>query len=175
MYLYQQEREGKSVEIFLPRRTPIEDLVWDGRKDTFHTVQGQQKFEMLLDTIVNPKTLNSIVAYVDFLKTRNRKSRCLSNLKLDMSFLSQGMEAFSSQGEEMPLNLRIRKEQASSFRSWSLVRQLENKDGNVSDNKDEPKQTEEERHQKACKIINSANETRQARLDEVMTEVNEIK
>jgi hypothetical protein len=92
-----------------------------------------------------------------------------------MSFLSQGMEAFSSQGEEMPLNLRIRKEQASSFRSWSLVRQLENKDGNVSDNKDEPKQTEEERHQKACKIINSANETRQARLDEVMTEVNEIK
>jgi hypothetical protein len=92
-----------------------------------------------------------------------------------MSFLSQGMEAFSSQGKEMPLNLRIRKEQASSFRFWSFVRQLEDKDGNISDNEDEPKQTEEERHQKACEIINSANKTRQARLDEVMTEVNEIK
>jgi hypothetical protein len=34
----------------------------------------------------------------------------------------------------MPLNLRIIKEQASSFRFWSLVRQLEDKDGNVSDN-----------------------------------------
>jgi hypothetical protein len=34
------EREGKSLEIALRRRTPIEDLVWDGRKDTFRTVQG---------------------------------------------------------------------------------------------------------------------------------------
>jgi hypothetical protein len=110
------ESEGKFMEIALRRRTPIEDLVWDGRKDTFCTVQGQQKIKMLSDTIVNPKTLNSIVAYIDFLLTRNQKSRCLSNLKLDMSFLSQGMEAFSSQGKEMPLNLRIRKEQASSFR-----------------------------------------------------------
>jgi hypothetical protein len=163
------------LKFALCRRTPIEDLVWDGRKDTFGTVQGQQKIEMLSDSIVNPKTLNSIVAYVDFLLTRNRKSWCLSNLKLDMSFLSQGIEAFSSQGEEMPLNLMIRKEQASSFRFWSLVRQLEDKDGNVSDNEEEPRQTEEERHQKACKMINFANKTRQARLDEVMTEVNEIK
>jgi hypothetical protein len=92
-----------------------------------------------------------------------------------MSFLSQGTEAFSSQGEEMPLNLRIRKEQASSFCFWSLVRQLEDKDGNLSDNEEEPWQTEEELHQKDCKIINLANEMRQARLDEVMTEVNEIK
>jgi hypothetical protein len=163
------------VEISLRRRTPIEDLAWDGRKDTFRTVQGQQKIEMLSDTIVNPKTLNSIVAYVDFLLKRNRKSRCLSNLKLDMSFQSQGMEAFSSQGEEMPLNLRIRKEQASSFRFWSSVRQLEDKDGNVSDNEDEPKQTEEDQHQKACEIINLSNETRQAHLDKVMTKVNDIK
>jgi hypothetical protein len=159
------------LEIVLRRRTPIKDLVWDGRKDTFRTVQGQQKIEMLSDSIINPKTLNSIVAYVDFLLTRNQKSRCLSNLKLDMSFLSQGMEAFSSQGEEMPLNLRIIKEQASSFRFWSLLRQLEDKDGNEA----EPRQTEEERPQKACKIINLANETRQARLDKGMTEVNEIK
>jgi hypothetical protein len=172
---YQQEREGKSLEIALRRHTPIEDLVWDGRKDTFRTVQGQQKIEMLSDTIVNPKTLNSIVAYVDFLLTRNQKSRCLSHLKLDMAFLSQGMEAFSSQDEEMPMNLRIRKEQASSFTFWSLVRQLEDKDGNVSNNEEEPRQTEEERHNKACKIINLANKTRQARLDEVMTKVNEIK
>jgi hypothetical protein len=163
------------LEIALRGRTPIEDLVWDGRKDTFRTVQGQQKIEMLSDSIINPKTLNSIVAYVDFLFTRNRKSWCLSNLKLDMSFLSQGIEAFSSQGKEMPLNLRIRKEQASFFRFWSLVRQLEDKDGNVSDNEEEPRQTEEEQHQKACKVINLANKTRQARLDEVMTEVNEIK
>jgi hypothetical protein len=92
----------KSLEIALGRRTLIEDLVWDGRKDTFCTVQGQQKIEMLSDSIVNPKTLNSIVAYVDFLLTRNRKSWCLSNLKLDMSFLSQGMEAFSRQGEKCP-------------------------------------------------------------------------
>jgi hypothetical protein len=147
---YEQEREGKSVEISLCRRTPIEDLVWDGRKDTFRTVQGQQKIKTLSDTIVNPKTLNSIIAYIDFLFTRNQKYRCLSNLKLDMSFLSQGMETFSSQGEEMPLNLRIRKEQANSFRFWSLVRQLEDKSGSVCDNKNEPKQTEEERHQKAC-------------------------
>jgi hypothetical protein len=91
------------VEISLRRRTLIEDLVWDRRKDTFRTIQGQQKIEMLSDTIVNPKTLDSIIAYVDFLLTRNRKSWCLSNLKLDMSFLSQGMEEFSSQGEEMPL------------------------------------------------------------------------
>jgi hypothetical protein len=73
------------------------------------------------------------------------------------------------------LNLRIRKEQANSFRFWSLVRQLEDKDGHVSDNEKEPRQTEEERHQKACEVINLANKTRQARLDEVMTEVNEIK
>jgi hypothetical protein len=169
------EREGKSVEIFLRRRTPIKDLVWDGRKDTFCTIQGQQKIEMLLDTIVNPKTLNSIIAYIDFLLTRNRKSRCLSNLKLDMSFLLQGMEAFSSQGKEMPLNLRIRKEQANSFRFWSLVRQLKDKGGCVCDNENKPKQTEEERHQKACEIINLANKTRQAGLDEVMIEANEIK
>jgi hypothetical protein len=115
------------------------------------------------------------MAYIDFLLTRNRKSWCLSNLKLDMSFLSQGMETFSSQGEEMPLNLRIRKEQAYSFRFWSLVRQLEDKGGSVCDNKNKPKQTEKERHQKACEIINSANETRQTRLDEVMMETNEIK
>jgi hypothetical protein len=83
------------LEIALRRRTPIEDLVWDRRKDTFRTVQGQQKIEMLSDSIINPKTLDSIVAYVNFLFTRNQKSRCLSNLKLDMSFLSQGMEAFS--------------------------------------------------------------------------------
>jgi hypothetical protein len=134
------------VEISLRRRTPIKDLVWDGRKDTFRTVQGQQKIEMLSDTIVNPKTLNSIIAYIDFLLTRNRKSWCLSNLKLDMSFLSQGMEAFSSQGKEMPLNLRIRKEQANAFGFWSLVRQLKDKGGSVCDNENEPKQTEEERH-----------------------------
>jgi hypothetical protein len=85
------------------------------------------------------------------------------------------MEAFSGQSEETPLNLRIRKEQASSFRFWSLVRQLEDKDGHVSDNEEEPRQTEEERHQKACEVINLANETRQARLDKVMTKVNEIK
>jgi hypothetical protein len=87
------------VEISLRRRTLIEDLIWDGRKDTFRTFQGQQKIEMLSDTIVNPKTLDSIIAYVDFLLTRNRKSWCLSSLKLDMSFLSQGMEEFSSQGK----------------------------------------------------------------------------
>jgi hypothetical protein len=173
--LYQQEREGKSLEIALRRRTPIEDLVWDGRKDTFRTVQGQQKIEMLSDTIINPKTLDSIVAYVDFLLMRNRQSRCLSHLKLDMSFLLQGMEAFSGQSKETPLNLRIRKEQASSLRFWSLVRQLEDKDSGVSDNEEEPRQTEEERHQKACEVINLSNKTRQARLDEVMTEVNEIK
>jgi hypothetical protein len=80
IYLYQQEREWKSLEIALGRRTLIEDLVWDGRKDTFHTVQGQQKIEMLSDTIVNPKTLNSIVAYLDCLLTRNQKSWCLSNV-----------------------------------------------------------------------------------------------
>jgi hypothetical protein len=123
-HLYQQEREGKSFDIALRRRTLIEDLVWDGRKDTFRTVQGQQGIEMLLDSIINLKTLDSIVAYVDFLLMRNRKSWCLSNLKLDMSFLSQGMEAFSGQSKETPLNLRIRKEQASSFRFWSLVKQL---------------------------------------------------
>jgi hypothetical protein len=163
------------LEIALRRRAPIEDLEWDGQKDTFCTVQGQQKIEMLSDSIINPKTLDSIVAYVDFLLTRNQTSRCLSNLKLDMSFLSQGMEAFCSQSKKTPLNLRIRKEQANSFRFWSLVRQLEDKEGNVSDNKEEPRQTEEERHQKACKVINLANETRQAHLDKVMTEVNEIK
>jgi phosphosulfolactate synthase (CoM biosynthesis protein A) len=92
-----------------------------------------------------------------------------------MSFLSQGIEAFSSQGKEMPLNLRIRKEQANSFRFWSLVRQLEDKGGSVCDNENEPKQTDEESHQKACEIINSANETMQARLDKVMMEANEIK
>jgi hypothetical protein len=86
---------------------------------------------------------------------------------MDMSFLLQGMKAFSSQGKEMPLNFRIRKEQANSFRFWSLVRQLKDKGGSVCDNKNEPKQTEEERHQKTCKIINSANE--------VLTEANEIK
>jgi hypothetical protein len=59
------------VEISLRRRTPIEDLVWDGRKDTFRTVQGQQKIEMLSDTKVNPKTLNSIIAYIDFRETKN--------------------------------------------------------------------------------------------------------
>jgi hypothetical protein len=106
------------LEIALRRRTPIEALVWDGRKDTLCTVQGQQKIEMLSDSIINPKTLDS-VAYVDFLLTRNRKSRCLSNLKLDMSFLSQGMEALSSQSEETSLNLRISKEQAGSVRFWS--------------------------------------------------------
>jgi hypothetical protein len=169
------QQEGKSLEIALCGRTPIEDLVWDGRKDTFRTVQGQQKIEMLSDSFINPKTLDSIVAYVNFLVTRNQKYWCLSNLKLDMSFLSQGMEAFSGQSKETPLNLRIRKEQASSFRFWSLVRQLEDRDGHVSDNKEEPRQTEEERHQKACKVINLANKTRQARLDKVMTKVNEIK
>jgi hypothetical protein len=117
------------VEISLRRQTPIEYLVWDGRKNTFRTVQGQQKILMLSDTIVNPKTLDSIIAYIDFLLTRNQTSPGLSNLKLDMSFLSQGMEAFFSQGEEMPLNLRIRKEQANSFRFWSLVRQLKDKGG----------------------------------------------
>jgi hypothetical protein len=61
------------------------------------------------------------------------------------------------------------------LRFWSLVRQLEDQDGHVSDNEEEPRQTEEEGHQKACKVINLANETRQARLDAVMTEVNEIK
>jgi hypothetical protein len=69
IYFYQQELEGKSLEIALRRRTPIEDLLWDGRKDTFRTVHGQQKIEMLSDTIVNPKTLNSIVAYVVFFLT----------------------------------------------------------------------------------------------------------
>jgi phosphosulfolactate synthase (CoM biosynthesis protein A) len=73
------------------------------------------------------------------------------------------------------LNLRIRKEQANSFRFWSLVRQLKDKGGCVCDNENKPKQTEEERHQKACKIINLANKTRQAGLDEVMMEANEIK
>jgi hypothetical protein len=73
------------------------------------------------------------------------------------------------------LNLRIRKEQASSFRFWSLVRQLEAKDGHVSNNEEEPRQTEEERHQKVCEVISLANETRQERLDAVMSEVNEIK
>jgi hypothetical protein len=92
-----------------------------------------------------------------------------------MSFLSQGMETLSSQSEETPLNLRLSKEQAGSFLFWSLVRQLEDRDGHVSDNEEEPRQTEEERHQKACKVINLANETRQARLDAVMTEANEIK
>jgi hypothetical protein len=117
--------------------------------------------EMLLDSIINPKTLDSVIAYVDFLLTRNQKYQCLSNLKL--SFLSQSMEALSSQSEETPLNLRIRKEQASSFRFWSLVRQLEDRDGHVSDNEEEPRRTEEEQHQKACKVINLANKTRQAR------------
>jgi hypothetical protein len=45
----------------------------------------------------------------------------------------------------------------------------------LSDNEEEPRQTEEERHQQACKVINFANEMRQARLDAVMTKANEIK
>jgi hypothetical protein len=53
--LYQQEQEGKSLEIALRRRTPIENLVWDGRKDTFCTVQGQQKIEMLSDSIITKR------------------------------------------------------------------------------------------------------------------------
>jgi hypothetical protein len=163
------------LEIALRRRTPIKAIVWEGRKDTFRTVQGQQKIEMLSNSIINTKTLDSVVAYVNFLLTRNRKSRCLSNLKLNMSFLLQGMETLSSHSEETPLNLRLSKEQAGSFPFWSLVRQLEDPDRHVSDNKEEPRQTEDERHQKACKVINLANETRQASLDTVMTEANEIK
>jgi hypothetical protein len=59
------------LEIAFRRQTLIKALVWDGRKDTFRTVQGQQKIEMLLDSIFNTKTLDSIVAYVKFLLTRN--------------------------------------------------------------------------------------------------------
>jgi hypothetical protein len=81
----------------------------------------------------------------------------------------------SGQSKETPLNLRIRKEQAISFRFRSLVRQLKDKDGHISENEEEPRQTEEKRTQKACEVINLANEKRQARLDEVMTEVNEKK
>jgi hypothetical protein len=46
---------------------------------------------MLSDSICNVKLLKSVIAYVDFLLVRNPRSRCLSNLKLDMSYLSQGM------------------------------------------------------------------------------------
>jgi hypothetical protein len=163
------------LEIALRRRTPIEALVWDGRRDTFRNVQGHQKMEMLSDSIINAKTLETVVAYVNFLLTRNRKSRCLSNLKLDMSYLWQGMETLSNQREETPLHLRLSKYQADSFRFWSFVRQLKDRDGNVSKNEEEPRQTEEERHQKTSEAIKLAKEMRQARLDVVMTEANEIK
>jgi predicted RNase H-like nuclease len=85
------------------------------------------------------------------------------------------MEALSNQGKETPLHLRLSKDQAGSFRFWSIVRQLRDRDGNLSENEEELRQTEEEHHQQACMVINLANETRQAGLDVVMVKANEIK
>jgi hypothetical protein len=90
------------LEIALQRRTPIKALVWDGRRDTFHTIQGHQKIEMLSDSIIKAKTLETVVAYDDFLLTRNQKSWCLSNLKLDMSYLCKAWRHCPTKARKRP-------------------------------------------------------------------------